>query len=215
MTSITSVRERLGRRLQDIYGPQGKDVLPRLLELMQRYEQLGPVGRRFLDAVIEKRRYGKHEAFRILALLGTYRREDVIAALQRAVRYRRIKHLSDRWNTAVIVQHMAAGNRSNPGGEQSDETGLSLTGVIPRTRMQPNGFRSYEGDIKFGASGDDLVGGLTEAASFEPVEHLRDRAPMLERWINHINSRIRRFMGTDAEIEFTVERGVLRRPEDP
>ena len=32
---------------------------------------------------------------------------------------------------------------------------------------------------------------------------------MLERWINHINTRIRRFMGTDAEIEFTVERGVL------
>lgn len=127
----------------------------------------------------------------------------------RARRYREIKHLSDHWSTAVIVQHMAAGNRSNPGGEQTDETALSLTGVIPRTRMQPNGFRSYEGDIKFGASGDDLVGGLTEAASFEPVEHLRDRAPMLERWINHINTRIRRFMGTDAEIEFTVERGVL------
>ena len=69
----------------------------------------------------------------------------------RARRYREIKHLSDHWSTAVIVQHMAAGNRSNPGGEQTDETGLSLTGVIPRTRMQPNGFRSYEGDIKFGA----------------------------------------------------------------
>ena len=120
-----------------------------------------------------------------------------------------LDELSGRWNTAVIVQQMAAGNRTNPEGRQTDETRVSLTGVIPRTHVQPNGFRSYEGDIKFGASGDDLVGGLTEAASFEPVQHLHEVAPMLERWINHINSRIRRFMGTDAEIEFTVERGVL------
>ena len=128
---------------------------------------------------------------------------------QRARRYRDIKHLSDRWNTAVIVQQMAAGNRSNPSGAATDETKISLTGVIPRTHMQPTGFRSHTGDFKFGASGDDLVGGLTEADSFEPVQHLHDIAPMLERRINHINSRIRRFMGADAEIEFTVERGVL------
>ena len=55
--------------------------------LVQRYEQLGPVGKRFLDAVVAKRRYGKSEAFRILTLLGIYRREDLVAALQRAVRY--------------------------------------------------------------------------------------------------------------------------------
>ena len=128
---------------------------------------------------------------------------------ERAARYREIKHLSDRWSTAVIVQQMAAGNHSNPEGSAMDETTMSLTGVIPRTRMQETGFRSFTGDIKFGASGDDLVGGLTAADSFEPVQHLHELAPMLERWINHINSRIRRFMGTDAEIEFTVERGVL------
>jgi hypothetical protein len=127
----------------------------------------------------------------------------------RARRYRQIKHLSERWNTAVIVQQMAAGNRSTPGGLAADETRISLTGVIPRTRMGQTGFRSYTGDIKFGASGDDLVGGLVEAASFEPAQHLHELAPMLDRRINHINSRIRRFMGTDAEIEFTVERGVL------
>jgi pyruvate,orthophosphate dikinase len=127
----------------------------------------------------------------------------------RARRYREIKHLSERWSTAVIVQQMAAGNHSNPQGAAVDETQISLTGVIPRTRMEPNGFRSYTGDIKLGASGDDLVGGLTEAESFEPAQHLHELAPMLERRINHINSRIRRFMGCDAEIEFTVERGVL------
>jgi pyruvate,orthophosphate dikinase len=129
----------------------------------------------------------------------------------RARRYRDIKHLSEGWHTAVIVQQMAAGNRSNeeelkPG---MDETRISLTGVIPNTRMTAAGFRVFTGDVKFSACGDDLVGGLTAAKSFEPVQELHSQAPMLERKLNHISARLRRFLGSDAEIEFTVERGVL------
>jgi pyruvate,orthophosphate dikinase len=106
---------------------------------------------------------------------------------------------------------MASGNRSNhqelkPG---IDEMKISLTGVIPNTRMQTTGFREFTGDIKFSASGDDLVGGITAAKSFEPVQRLHALAPMLERKLNHIGARLRRFLGSDAEIEFTVERGVL------
>ena len=130
---------------------------------------------------------------------------------QRARRYRDIKHLSEGWHTAVIVQEMACGNRSNeeelkPG---MDEMRISLTGVIPQTRMTTSGFRAFTGDVKFSACGDDLVGGLTAAQSFEPVQELRAQAPMLERKLNHISARLRRFLGSDAEIEFTVERGVL------
>jgi pyruvate,orthophosphate dikinase len=33
--------------------------------------------------------------------------------------------------------------------------------------------------------------------------------PMLERRLNHIDARVRRFRGTDPEIEFTVDRGRL------
>jgi enolase len=130
---------------------------------------------------------------------------------QRALSYRGIKHLSEGWHTAVIVQQMACGNRSNeeelrPG---MDEMRISLTGVIPFTRMTTSGFRAFTGDVKFSACGDDLVGGLTAAKSFEPVQELRSQAPMLERKLNHISARLRRFLGSDAEIEFTVERGVL------
>jgi len=129
----------------------------------------------------------------------------------RATRYRTVKHLSDGWHTAVIVQEMAAGNRSNeeelkPG---MDETRISLTGVIPHTRVSSAGFRVFTGDVKFSACGDDLVGGLTAAKSFEPVQELRSQAPMLERKLNHISARLRRYLGSDAEIEFTVDRGVL------
>jgi pyruvate,orthophosphate dikinase len=130
---------------------------------------------------------------------------------ERARRYREIKNLSENWHTAVIVQQMACGNRSNreelkPG---MDELQISLTGVIPFTRMDPSGFRVFTGDVKFSACGDDLVGGLTAAKSFEPVQELRSQAPMLERKLNHISARLRRFLGSDTEIEFTVDRGVL------
>jgi len=129
----------------------------------------------------------------------------------RACQYRAIKHLSEGWHTAAIVQQMASGNRSNdqelkPG---IDEMCISLTGVIPNTRMQATGFREFTGDVKFSACGDDLVGGTTSAKSFEPVQHLHALAPMLERKLNHVSARLRRFLGSDAEIEFTVDRGVL------
>ncbi|RLA00975.1 MAG: hypothetical protein DRQ45_06630, partial [Gammaproteobacteria bacterium] len=129
----------------------------------------------------------------------------------RARQYRSIKHLSEGWHTAAIVQHMASGNRTNrqelkPG---ISEMGISLTGVIPNTRMQATGFREFTGDVKFSACGDDLVGGTTAAKSFEPVQRLHSLAPMLERKLNHVSARLRRFLGSDAEIEFTVDRGVL------
>ena len=131
---------------------------------------------------------------------------------ERARQYRAIKHLSEGWHTAAIVQQMASGNRTNrqelkPG---IDEMRISLTGVIPNTRVvQSTGFREFTGDVKFSACGDDLVGGITAAKSFEPVQRLRSRAPMLERKLNHVSARLRRFLGSDAEIEFTVDRGVL------
>jgi hypothetical protein len=129
---------------------------------------------------------------------------------ERAVRYRAIKHISSGWQTAVIVQQMASGNRSNPELHPGmDERAISLTGVIPSTLMQATGFRTFTGDIKFSACGDDLVGGLTTPLSFQSVQQLHSLAPMLERRLNHIGARLRRFRGTDAEIEFTVDCGVL------
>ncbi len=129
----------------------------------------------------------------------------------RARHYRAIKHLSEGWHTAVIVQQMASGNRSNRQELQAgiDEMSISLTGVIPHTRVATTGFREFTGDIKFSASGDDLVGGITAAKSFEPVQRLHTLAPMLERKLNHAGARLRRYLGSDVEIEFTVDRGVL------
>jgi hypothetical protein len=55
--------------------------------LKQRYQELGSVAERFLEGLIKHRRYGKDEAHKVLALLETYHRHDLLVAIERAVRY--------------------------------------------------------------------------------------------------------------------------------
>ena len=74
------------RRVNKAHQP-GEDLRKKYKILKSRYTEFGPVGLRFLDSIVEKRRYGKNEAYKILALLGTYRRKDFEAALKRAVCY--------------------------------------------------------------------------------------------------------------------------------
>lgn len=47
---------------------------------------------RFFEGLLRTQRYGKDQAQRVLALLGSYSRPDVIAALERAVRYGAYSH---------------------------------------------------------------------------------------------------------------------------
>jgi transposase len=55
--------------------------------LKQRYDELGAVAARFFEGLIRRRRYGKDEAQKILCLLETYCRRDLVAAIERAVHY--------------------------------------------------------------------------------------------------------------------------------
>jgi enolase len=127
-----------------------------------------------------------------------------------AKRYRDIKDVCESWQTAVIVQEMALGNRRNDDIQEGmDESRASLTGVVPRTRLNDFGVRVPTGDFKFSAHGDDLVGGLTRSISLRPMHELSQYMPMLDRNISDGVATLRRFLGTDQEVEFTVERGVL------
>jgi hypothetical protein len=55
--------------------------------LRGRFAELGPLAVRFLDGLLAAQRCGWDQAQKVLALLGIYRREDLLAALDRAVRY--------------------------------------------------------------------------------------------------------------------------------
>ena len=66
----------------------GRDETRRHEQLAHRFAELGAEGPRFLEELVRTRRYGKDEAHRVLALLATYARADLVAALDRACRYR-------------------------------------------------------------------------------------------------------------------------------
>ncbi|MGH7879865.1 MAG: hypothetical protein ACREQD_10265, partial [Candidatus Binataceae bacterium] len=63
------------------------DPRQRELLLRQRFEQLGPVALQFLAGLLAKQAYGKLQAQQLLALIAHYQRDDVQAALERAVRF--------------------------------------------------------------------------------------------------------------------------------
>jgi hypothetical protein len=63
------------------------DAQQRQAVLRERFTELGPVPGRFLDGLLQAQRYGRDQAQRVLGLLGSYTRADVVAALERAVRY--------------------------------------------------------------------------------------------------------------------------------
>lgn len=75
------------RRTDSKHAPGGDEKRRHEL-LKQRFAELSPQGEVFFDELVRTRRYGKDEAHRVLALLASYSREDLIVALDRATRYR-------------------------------------------------------------------------------------------------------------------------------
>ena len=55
--------------------------------LRQRFTELGPIAVSFLEGLLQQQRQGKSQAGKVLALLGSYARADLLAALERAVRF--------------------------------------------------------------------------------------------------------------------------------
>ncbi len=73
------------RRLAEHLPP--RDLEQRRETLRERFAQLGPLAVRFLEGLLRTQRCGWDHAQKVLALLGSYRRDDLLAALERAVRY--------------------------------------------------------------------------------------------------------------------------------
>jgi hypothetical protein len=55
--------------------------------LRERFSRFGEEGSRFLEQLLLKQRYGKHQAQKILVLSRSYERTDMVAAFQRAIKY--------------------------------------------------------------------------------------------------------------------------------
>jgi len=82
--------------------------------LQKRFGELGDVALRFLEGLLRRQRYGKHQAVRMLALLRTWRRDDLLAAMERAVRY----HAYALSSLERILAIQATPKTPWPGGKQ-------------------------------------------------------------------------------------------------
>jgi hypothetical protein len=94
---------------------------------------------RFLEGVLRSQRYGKDHAQRVLALLGTYTRADVLAALERAVRYGAYSHTAVERILAVQAQPKSLLQTLADEGRQQLPPLLDEPPVTPRptTQYQP------------------------------------------------------------------------------
>jgi len=80
-------RGRTGQRAEDKAHRPSADPRRHEALLRERFAELGPLAERFLDGLLRGQRYGKEQALKLLALQGSYARADLLAALERAVRF--------------------------------------------------------------------------------------------------------------------------------
>jgi transposase len=80
-------RTLTGQRQVGSIHPARADANERFALLEERFTELGPTARRFLDGLVAKHRQGKYHAQHVLALLAGYERVDWLTALERAVRF--------------------------------------------------------------------------------------------------------------------------------
>jgi transposase len=64
-----------------------RDAQRRGEQLVAHFAEFGAAGTRFLEGLLAGNRFGKSQAERVLTLAAAYPRADVVAALERAVRY--------------------------------------------------------------------------------------------------------------------------------
>jgi transposase len=76
-----------GQKRQDPAHRPPKNRDKQIAELRTQFAELGQVAGTFLDGLLKRQRYGLKQAQRVLALLRAYHRQDVLKAIERAVRY--------------------------------------------------------------------------------------------------------------------------------
>ncbi len=125
----------------------------------------------------------------------------------RAITYRRLNEISDKWGTAVNVQAMVFGNMG-----ESSATGVAFT------RNPSNGAREVYGEYLVNAQGEDVVAGIRTpqhitiaAKQFHnsSLPAMEEVMPEVFGQLLEIQQRLEKHYRDMQDIEFTVERGRL------
>ena len=116
----------------------GRDPYRKVELLRERFAEWGAAALHFLDGILQTRRCGKDEAFRILGLLGTYRREDLVKALERAGRYR-------AFSFSAVERILAAQARPRSDWEAlQEEAREHLDDVLREPSLSPRPTAEYQ-----------------------------------------------------------------------
>ena len=145
-----------------------RDSQRRSEQLTQRFAEFGTAGARFLEGLLAGTRYGKNQAERALSLVAAYPRQDVLAALERAVRY-------GAFSLAAVQRILAA--RSQP---QTPREALaddhrtyleSLLGGDPTPPRPTSDYQALLGEGAYDAEATDLPEPAgSQRADPEPAE---------------------------------------------
>ncbi|MBI3763870.1 MAG: IS21 family transposase [Chloroflexi bacterium] len=104
----------------------------RALLLKQRFGELGPLAVQFLDGLLARQIQGKLQAQQLLVLLAQYQRQDVLAALEHAVRF-------GAFSLAAMRRILAA--RARPKPVLAELAELHQDALDPSLRQEPIGPR--------------------------------------------------------------------------
>ncbi len=138
-----------------------RDAQRRSEQLAAHYAGFGPAGTRFLEGLLASNRSGKSQAERVLTLAAAYPRGDVLAALERAVRY-------GAFSLAAIQRILAVrGQPKTPLDMLADDHRTSLERLCDGIPTPPRPTSDYQALL-----GEDPNN--AEATDPEPPRHEED-----------------------------------------
>lgn len=125
----------------------------------------------------------------------------------RAVTYRRINEISDKWGTAVNVQSMVFGNMG-----QDCSTGVAFT------RDPATGENYFYGEYLINAQGEDVVAGIRTPQSLtikgrekegSALPSMEETMPEVFKKLDDLRHKLEQHFKDVQDIEFTVQSGEL------
>jgi transposase len=131
-----------GRRIDPSHAPP-RDHQAQMERLRERFAELGEIGIQYLEGLQGKQRYAKHQAQKVLGLLHAYPKRDVVAAMDRAVRY----HAYGFSSLERILAHQGS---PKPAWQQLSESGQeSLKWLADSEPIGPRHSQEYQ-DLLYG-----------------------------------------------------------------
>ena len=125
------------KRIEPAHRPP-VDHTQQIEQLRQRFAELGEIAGLFLEGLLKKQRYGKRQAQRVLALLGGYHRNDLLAAMERAVKY----HAYSFSSLERILNMQATPKASWQSLSESDQE--TLRRLAEGAPIEPRGSDEYQ-----------------------------------------------------------------------